>query len=78
MEEWKVQFIQITNMHPTFKGASVAIVGILALIFAGWMHKRWQEPLRGGFLVFIGVAVFIVLYGLFVLLFQPQWWKLPY
>ncbi len=78
MNEWAVRFVALTNMSPTFKGASVALVGLLALLFAAWMNRRWQEPLKGGFLVFIGVAIFIVLYGLFILVFQPQWWKLPY
>lgn len=78
MSEWGVKFIQFTNMSPVFKGGSTAIVGLIALLFAYWMHKRWKEPLKGGFLVFIAVAAFVVLYGLFVLIFQPQWWKLPY
>ena len=78
MNEWAVRFVAYTNMDPTFKGSSVTVVGALALLFAFWMHRRWKEPLKGGFLVFIGVAIFIVLYGLFVLIFQPQWWKLPY
>lgn len=77
-DDWKVKFIQITNMNPTFKGLAVLIVGLIALLFAWWMRKRWQEPLKGGFLIFIALAIFIVLYGLFILLFQPQWWRLPY
>ena len=78
MNEWLARFVEFTNMNPTFKGGSTAVVGLIALLFALWMNKRWKEPLKGGFLIFIGVAVFIVLYGLFVLIFQPQWWKLPY
>ncbi len=78
MNDWAVKFVAVTNMSPTFKGASVALVGLLALLFAYWMNRRWKEPLQGGFLVFTGVAAFILLYGLFVLVFQPQWWKLPY
>jgi hypothetical membrane protein len=78
MNEGLVRFVSFTNMDPTFKGGSVALVGLLALLFAFWMNRRWKEPLKGGFLVFIGSAVFFVLYGIFVLVFQPQWWKLPY
>jgi len=78
MSEWGVRFVQFTNMNPIFKGGSVAIVGLVALLFALWMNRRWKEPLRGGFLVFIALSIFIVLYGLFILIFQPQWWKLPY
>lgn len=66
------------NTNPIFKGSSTTIVGLLALLFALWMRWRWKEPLKGGFLVFIGVSIFIVLYGLFILIFQPQWWRLPY
>lgn len=78
MSEFGVKLIQFTNMNPIFKGSSVAIVGVLALLFALWMKKKWGEPLRGGFLVFIGLAVFIILYGLYILIFQPNWWALPY
>jgi len=72
-----VKFIQF-SAGPVFKGASVAIVGLIALLFALWMSRRWKEPLRGGFIVFIGLSIFIVLYGLFILIFQPNWWALPY
>ncbi|OGC21277.1 hypothetical protein A2291_06260 [candidate division WOR-1 bacterium RIFOXYB2_FULL_42_35] len=78
MNDWGATLIQITNLSPTFKGAAVTIVGLLALLFASWMHKRWQEPLKGGFLVFIGISIFIVFYGLFLLIMRPEWWKLPY
>lgn len=78
MYELGVKIIQFTNMSPVFKGTSLMIVGILALLFAWWMKRRWKEPVKGGFLIFIGLAVFIVLYGLFILIFQPHWWDLPY
>ena len=78
MREFGIKLIQFTNMNPIFKGASITIVGLLALLFALWMMNRWKEPLRGGFLVFIGLCIFIILYGLFILIFQPQWWNLPY
>ncbi|MFH1362474.1 MAG: hypothetical protein ABIH69_07510, partial [bacterium] len=63
MNEFGVRIIQFTNMNPIFKGASVTIVGLLALFFALWMRDKWKEPLRGGFLVFFGLAIFIILYG---------------
>jgi len=78
MNEFGVRIIQFTNMNPIFKGASVTIVGLLALFFALWMRDKWKEPLRGGFLIFIGFSIFIILYGLFILIFRPQWWSLPY
>ena len=78
MSELKVRLLQFVNMNPVFKGSSVIIVGLLALLFALWMRAKWKEPLKGGFLVFIGLAVFIVLYGFFILIFRPNWWALPY
>ena len=78
MNDWGVQFIQVTNTSPIFKGLSVTITGLIALLFAFWMVKRWQQPLKGGFLAFISLAVFIVLYGLFILILQPHWWQPPY
>lgn len=78
MRELGVKLIPFTNMSPIFKGISVVIVGVIALLFAYWMHKRWKEPVKGGFKVFIALAIFIVLYGLFILIFQPHWWDLPY
>ncbi|MBU0630925.1 MAG: hypothetical protein KKC80_08460 [Candidatus Margulisbacteria bacterium] len=78
MFEWVVSFVQFTGTSPVFKGVGVLIVGILALLFSWWMRKRWQEPLAGGFLVYMVVAGFIVAYGLFILIFQPHWWNPPY
>jgi len=78
MSDFRVKIIQFTNMNPVFKGCSVIIVGLLALLFAIWMRQRWKEPLKGGFIVFIGLSVFIILYGLYILIFRPNWWALPY
>ncbi|MDI6731654.1 MAG: hypothetical protein QME05_03635 [Candidatus Margulisbacteria bacterium] len=78
MNEFYVQLVKVTNMSPWFKGGSVTVVGIIALLFAWWMKARWKEPIQGGFIVFVGLAAFITLFGLFILLLQPQWWKLPY
>ena len=78
MSEFGVKFIEFTNMNPLFKGGSVFLVGILALLFCWWMQKKWNEPFRGGFLIFVGLSIFITLYGLFILVFRPDWWSLPY
>jgi hypothetical protein len=78
MNDWGTKFIIFTNTSPTFKGGTVLFAGLLALLFAYWMNKHWREPLKGGFLVFIGLAGFVVMYGLFILLFQPHWWNPPY
>jgi len=73
-----IQLSQLTNFIPLFKGPALIILGLLALLFAWWMKKKWNEPSSFGYWVFVGLAVFIVLFGLFILLFQPQWWRLPY
>jgi len=78
MHEFGTKILIFTDRNPIFKGGAVMIVGLLALLFALWMQRRWKEPIRGGFLVFIVISIFIVLYGLFILVFQPHWWNLPY
>lgn len=72
------KLILFTNTSPIFKGSAVIIAAIIALLFAFWMKKFWKEELKGGFLVFIGIAVFVLFYGLFILVFQPHWWNPPY
>ncbi|MFH1386554.1 MAG: hypothetical protein ABIH50_02705 [bacterium] len=65
-------------MSTFIRGLLIVGVGLLALLFAYYMNKRWQEPLKGSFLVFIAIAGFVVFFGLYVLLLQPEWWRLPY
>jgi len=76
--DWGTRFIRFTNMSPLFKGSALIILGIVALLFSLWVNRKWKEPLKGGFLVFILLSVFILLFGLYILVFQPQWWRLPY
>jgi hypothetical protein len=78
MNESYTNLMTILNMSPWFKGGSVALLGLLALLFAWYMKENWKEPVEGGFKFFIALSAFIVLFGLFILLFQPPWWKLPY
>jgi len=78
MYETSAKIIQFINMNPLFKGGVVTIAGLLALLFAYWMRKKWHEPFKGGFGVFVALSIFITLYGLFILIFRPQWWALPY
>jgi hypothetical protein len=63
---------------PVFKGITVIIAGLIGLAFSYWMIKRWKEPMSWQFKIFIGLSIFIVLYGLFILIFQPQWWIPPW
>jgi peptidoglycan/LPS O-acetylase OafA/YrhL len=72
------KIVQFTNYSPFFKGSALIILGLLALLFAFWINKKRKEPFKGGFLVFVSLAAFIVLFGLYITIFQPAWWKLPY
>ena len=73
-----VMILEFMNTSPIFKGLGTITVGLIALLFAYYMIKRWNEPMSVSFKVFIGFAVFVVLYGLFILVFQPQWWLPPW
>jgi len=78
MEPRSTNFLIFTNTSPVFKGVSVIIAGLIGLAFSYYLIKRWKEPLSWQFKIFIGLSIFIVLYGLFILLFQPQWWTPPW
>lgn len=69
---------QITCFSPIFKGLGLIVLGVAALLFANYMNKTWKEPKNKGFSVFVGLAVFIILFGLYILLFRPAFWSLPY
>ena len=73
-----VKIAEITNYSPVFKGLALIILGALAALFYYYMKKKWKEPASFGFLVFLWLAVFIILYGFFILIFRPNWWALPY
>jgi len=73
-----VNMAQFTDFSPFFKGPALIILGLLALLFAYYMKRKWKEPASFGYFIFIGLAAFIILFGLYILIFQPQWWKLPY
>ena len=73
-----IKIIQFTNMNPVFKGGATIIVGLTALLFAYWMKQRFNEPASIWYKVFVALAVFITLYGAFILVMRPEWWLLPY
>jgi len=78
MNDLGVKIIQITSINPTFKGLATLIAGLLALVFVWYMKKVKNEPDSISFRIFTALAIFIVLFGLFILIFQPQWWLPPY
>jgi len=61
-----------------FKGSALVLLGIFALLFAYYMKKKWNEHNSFGFFLFVGVACFIILFGLYILVISPNWWALPY
>jgi hypothetical protein len=75
--EWLVRWITYSSQSPIFKGSSLCLIALCALAFAWWRKER-GEKLQGGFLVFSATALFILLFGLFLLIFQPHWWNPPY
>jgi len=73
-----IKIIQFMNLNPIFKGSGLIMLGIAALLFALYMKKEWKEPKSIGFYIFIALSAFILLYGLFILIFRPGFWLLPY
>ncbi|MBI5700964.1 hypothetical protein HZC34_03830 [Candidatus Saganbacteria bacterium] len=73
-----IQIVQFLNFNPIFKGLGLIILGLIALLFAYFMDRKWKEPKSFGFVLFIAIAIFILLFGLYILLFHPNWWALPY
>ncbi|MFA4906227.1 MAG: hypothetical protein WC645_06955 [Candidatus Margulisiibacteriota bacterium] len=72
------RIVQFTNFSPIFKGGGVVIVGLLALLFALYMKNRRHEPATLAYNLFLGLSIFVILYGLFILIVRPAWWVLPY
>ena len=75
--QWLANMVQYMNQSPIFKGSALCLIAIAALAF-GWWRKDRGEKLEGGLFVFVLVAAFILIFGLFLLVFQPHWWNPPY
>ncbi|OGC06433.1 hypothetical protein A2230_04845 [candidate division WOR-1 bacterium RIFOXYA2_FULL_36_21] len=73
-----LKLTEFTNFSHLFKGLGLVILGGIALVFSYYMKKRWNEPLKAKFLIFIFIAFFIIVYGLYILIIKPDWWALPY
>jgi hypothetical protein len=74
----KESIAQITMFSPIFKGLALVLLSCIALLYAYWMKKRFNEQKSAFYYIFIGLAIFILLYGLFILTVRPNWWALPY
>ena len=73
-----VSISQFTNFSHLFKGLGMVLLASFALLFAYWMDKKWKDPKTTYYYIFVALAVFILLYGMFILVFRPNWWSLPY
>ena len=78
VSERSIRFQEFLNTSPMFKGLAVMFLGAAALLFSYYLVKKWNEPRTISFYVFVGFAAFVVLYGLFILIFQPAWWIPPW
>jgi hypothetical protein len=78
MEPKHIDFFIFSNTSPVFKGVSLMILGAISLLFCWWMVKKWKEPMSWQFKIYIGLSIFITVYGLYILVFQPQWWIPPW
>jgi len=72
------KIVQFTNYSPFFKGPALIILGLLALVFAYVAKKRWKQGPEWGYWIFMGLSVFIMVFGLYILILRPKWWVLPY
>ncbi|MCX5726770.1 MAG: hypothetical protein NT030_06335 [Candidatus Saganbacteria bacterium] len=77
MNDLGVKIIELTNSSPIFKGIATIIVGSIALYSALYLKKK-GEPDSLGLKIFTYLSIFVILFGLFILIFRPAWWKLPY
>jgi hypothetical protein len=73
-----IAIVQYTCFNPVFKGTGLVIFGLLGILIYLYMKRRWKEPASFGFNLFLATAVFIVIYGLIILVLRPNWWALPY
>ena len=76
MFEIGLKLITFMSQRPVFKGWALIILGLLALLFA-WVYKGKGNKIEGSLWVFILVAVFILVFGIWILIFSPQWWLPP-
>jgi len=74
--ETSVKLITFASQSPIFKGVSLIILAIFAFIFGMWFNKG--NNTSKGFWAYILVILIILSYGIFILIFKPQWWLPPY
>jgi len=76
MVEFGIKLITFMSQRPVFKGSALVVLAILALLFA-WIYKGKGKMIEPSLWVFILVAVIILVFGIWILVFQPQMWLPP-
>lgn len=71
-----IKLLTYMNQSPIFKGVSLTILGVLAILFGLWMKKK-NKKMDLNLWIFIIVSIVILIYGIFVLIFKPALWKPP-
>ncbi len=71
-----IRLITFVSQNPLFKGVSLIVLAIFALAFGFWFNKG--NNVSKGFWAYVLVTLIILGYGIFILIFRPQWWLPPY
>ena len=74
--ETGVKLITFASQNPLFKGVSLIILAVIAFAFGMWFNKG--NKVSKGFWAYVLVILIILFYGIFILIFRPQWWLPPY
>ena len=72
-----IKIVTFMSQNPIFKGSGLIVLSVLALVFANWLKGKGKKP-SFELWVFIGVAVYILVYGIYILIFRPNLWSPPY
>ena len=71
-----LRILHWTMTSPIFKGLGFVGLGAVGLTF-GWRAHQKGEKMEFGFSLYLILAAFILLYGLFLLVLRPHWWTPP-
>ena len=72
-----LRFVQQMSTDALYKGVGLILLGCVASSFALWVKRRGDPPSLGWYL-FLGIALFILGYGIFLVMVQPPWWHVPH
>ena len=72
--ETGIGIIRFMSESPIFKGSSLIVLAIIAFAFA-FLRKEDAQRHGAAYWMFVVVTAIILIYGIFILAVQPQWWK---